>query len=957
LLPTRACLLLCLVLVAPHAAFATTPAKDAAERPIAADPGIHYRVLPNGMRYWIRPDAPPEGKVSLWLRVDSGSLNEDDDQRGIAHLLEHLAFNGSANFPAGTLIRRFEAAGLTFGAHQNATTSYTDTTYKLTVPNDPKLLDLSLLYFADVAFRLTLDPEEVERERAVVEAERRARNNAATRAFNRRIAALAPGSRLIERLPIGAPEVVRHATAEQVRAYYEKWYRPENTTLLVAGDVDPGLLDALVRKHFGEWRAEGAPPAGHAPGIRMYERERAEVIVEAGLTRAELNVAFLEPPADIATPGAYRESLVHTLGQRMFNWRMQELVLEGAAPFTSASISAYTSFGTNLIEARAKGAPEDWEAVTRSLLTEVKRARVHGFSASEFAHARQVVRGECAQQAIDSANLSAEKWLDRMDYALGRDRRPLDPGALHALCVKLLPEITQAEVEEALRTRYAPGKRTLVLALPPLGKTEPSARRLREIAAEVEARQVAQLKERTWPVRLMVQEPAPGRVIERSLNEELNVLSATLDNGVRVHVRPMPQKHDQVYVRITLAGGRVNETADNVGITEIAALPLETPATRALSSADIRRIMSTRRVRVAGRDTAGALELDVRGHRDDLADGMRLAHLLLTEAYIEPTAFERWRREASTREVNREGSVSAQLHDRVDALVTNHDPRFRPLQPDDVARLTREAGQAWLDGLLATAPIEVAVVGDIGHEEALRLAQKYLGSLPARPPIAGAYAEARAIQAAAAGPHEAIVRVNTATPKAMVYLGWRGADWADVRDWQMLDLADRVLTSRLLREVRHRHGLVYSIRARATSDTIFRGNGRFRISFVVDPARAQEAADLVQQVVDEFVRTGPTAEELATAREQASLSFRGGVRMSAFWLDVLADLEYMGGDLAWVQSYLDTVQRYTRDEVHEAVRRYLRAEHFVRVIGVPENLTLVQNENDESPRPPVASIE
>src|SRR5690606_2784637 len=162
LLPTRACLLLCLVLVAPHAAFATTPAKDAAERPIAADPGIHYRVLPNGMRYWIRPDAPPEGKVSLWLRVDSGSLNEDDDQRGIAHLLEHLAFNGSANFPAGTLIRRFEAAGLTFGAHQNATTSYTDTTYKLTVPNDPKLLDLSLLYFADVAFRLTLDPEEVE---------------------------------------------------------------------------------------------------------------------------------------------------------------------------------------------------------------------------------------------------------------------------------------------------------------------------------------------------------------------------------------------------------------------------------------------------------------------------------------------------------------------------------------------------------------------------------------------------------------------------------------------------------------------------------------------------------------------------------------------------------------------------------------------------------------------------
>lgn len=956
MLPKRACLLLCLVLVAPLAAFAETKRQDAAELPIAADSGIHYRVLPNGMRYWIRPDAPPEGKVSLWLRIDSGSLNEDDDQRGIAHLLEHLAFNGSANFPPGTLIQRFEAAGLTFGAHQNATTSYNDTIYKLTVPNDPKLLDLGLLYFADVAYRLTLDPAEVKRERAVVEAERRARNNAATRAFNRRIAALAPGSRLIERLPIGVPEVVRNATAEQLRAYYRKWYRPENATLLVAGDVDPGQLDALVRKHFGEWRAEGAPPAAHEPGIRMYERERAEVIFEMGLTRAEVNVAFLEPSADIATPADYRKALVHSLGEHMFNWRMRELVLEGAAPFTTASIGAYTSFGKNLVEARAMGAPEEWEAVVRTLLTEVKRAREHGFSASEFAHARQVVRGECAQRAIDSATMPAEKWLDRMDYALGRDRQPLDPSALHALCVKLLPEISQAEVEEALRARYAPGKRTLVLAVPPVGKQPPSAARLRQIAAEVEAQAVAQPQERRWPAQLLAREPEPGRTVERSLHSGLNVLSATLDNGVRVHVRPMPQKKDQVYVRITLAGGRLNETADNVGITEVAALPLETPATRALSSADIRRIMSTRRVRVAGRDTAGALELDVRGHRDDVDDGLRLAHLLLTEAHIEPVAFEQWRREASSREVNREGSVSAQLNDRVDALVTNHDPRFRSLQPDDVARLTREAGQAWLDGLLATAPIEVAIVGDIDHDEALRLAEKYLGSLPARPHIAGAYAEARALEAAA-GPHEAIVRVNTATPKAMVYLGWRGPDWADVRDWQMLDLADRVLTSRLLREVRHRRGLVYSIRARATSDTVFRGNGRFRISFVVDPARAQEAADLVQQVVDEFVRTGPTAAELATAREQASLSFRGGVRMSAFWLDVLADLEYMGGDLAWVQSYLDSVRHYTREDVHAAVRRYLRAEHFVRVIGVPDDLTLVRMQDDESPRPPVASIE
>src|SRR5262249_5494953 len=151
------------------------------------DPSIQYRTLPNGMRYWIRPNTGPAGKISLWLRIGSGSIDEDDDQRGLAHLLEHMAFNGSENFPAGTLVKRFEAAGLTFGAHQNATTSFNDTNYKLTIPNDAKLLDLSLLYFADVAYRLTLDQKEIDRERRVVEAERRARDSAETRAFNRQI--------------------------------------------------------------------------------------------------------------------------------------------------------------------------------------------------------------------------------------------------------------------------------------------------------------------------------------------------------------------------------------------------------------------------------------------------------------------------------------------------------------------------------------------------------------------------------------------------------------------------------------------------------------------------------------------------------------------------------------------------------------------------------------------------
>ncbi|HEY8555133.1 MAG TPA: pitrilysin family protein [Burkholderiales bacterium] len=960
-------LLLCLVLAAPLAVLAAgDPAAETGPRDVSAaaddlaldaplpiDDSIAYRSLPNGMRYWVRPGVPPEGKITLWLRVGTGSLNETEEQRGLAHLLEHLAFNGSANFPPGTLIKRFEAAGLTFGAHQNATTSFLDTVYKLTIPNDPALLDLSLLYFADVAYRLTLDPEEVARERAVVQAERRARNNAATRAFNRLLAALAPGSRFIERMPIGDERVVANATAEQLRAYYEKWYRPDNTTLLVAGDVDPAMLDALVRKHFGDWKAAGPAPANHAPGIRPYTADRAEVITEWGLVASEVNIAYLEPPRDFATVRGYRQWLVQSLAGALVNARLHDRVLRGEAPFTTAWTNAETMYGKTLVEARAKGGPRQWEPVLRELVAELKRARDYGFSEDEFRHAREVLLARLERDALERADAGAEHWLDLMDAALDRNGRPVSAAQAHVLGERLLATITRAEVEAAFRARFAPARRTIAVTLPRGGDGRPpTADEVLAIVRAVESQPVARHVEKAWPRQLLAVDPKPGSTVGHTLNGELGVLSVSFANGVRLHVRPMRYKKEHVSVRITLAGGRINETPENVGITEAAALPFETPATDRLSSIDIRRIMKTRQVRVHGRDTPSALELNIEGRLRDLEDGFRLAHLLLTRARIEPAAFERWRRQAMVREVNTEGSVSARLNRRVDALLTNNDPRFRALSPADVRRITLADAQAWLDGMLASAPIEVAIVGDIGHEQALALAAKYLGSLPPRPEVAGANAHIRAISAAP-GPYVELVKVDTATPKAMVYLGWRGPDWEDVRDWQVLDLAGRVLTSRLLEEVRARRGLAYSIRAHSFANTAYRGNGRFRVSFVVDPQQAEAAADIVQRVTEEFVRTGPTEQELAIAREQAALDFRGAAGTPGFWLDLLGDLDYMGGDLAWVKDYPERIARYTCEDVLEVLRKYLTPERFVRVISMPAELS----PNGDGSRQSVATID
>ena len=929
-------------------------AAEPSESALPHDTAITYGRLPNGMRYWIRPDVAPAGKATLWLRVATGSLNEEDHERGLAHFLEHMAFNGSANFPAGTLIKRFEAVGLTFGAHQNATTGFLDTIYKLTIPNTPATLDMSLLYFADVASRLTLDNAEIERERNVVLAERRARDNAANRAFNKQLMALVPGSRFSQRLPLGDEQVIRQATTEQLRAYYKKWYRPDNTVLMVAGDIDPETLARLVEKHFGNWSAPSPQPLPASPGIRPYTADAAEVMSEYGLINAEINLASLEPPRDFRSVAGYRRWLVQVLGNRMLNTRLREHVLEGRAPYQTAAVSGDTSFGTTLVEARAKGDPADWRAMVQALTVELKRAREHGFTADELQYAVEVLRAEFERDALEQPDFAPTRWLGMMDTAIEEGRRPMSPRQEFELSARLLATVTPADVTDVVRGRYRAGQRKLLLSLPKHDDVSPPApAELLALLTDTEKTPVAPLATRKAPARLLDKDPSGGRVVKRSDDADLNVVSATLSNGVRVHVHSAAYQKNHVNVRITLAGGRVLETETNRGISEVAALPFKVPATDRFSASELRRWIAPKHISLSGRDTPGALELDIAGQRRDLEEGFRLAHLLLTRARIEQPMFDMWQRQAIERQANREGSVDAQLNDRVDALLTSNDPRFGVLTPDDARRLTRERGQAWLNGLLKRAPIEVAIVGDMPVEEALRLATQYLGSLSKRDPAAGAYAAVRALKAAP-GPYTAEVKVDTSTPKAMVYLGWRGADWRDVHDWNMLDLAGRIITNRLLTEVRERRGLAYSVRARSSPHTLYQGNGRFRVSFAVDPNKADEAARVVEAVVDDFVRNGPTADELATAREQALSSFRSGSRTSEFWLDILADLEYMGADLAWVKSYLHDASRHTADDMMAVVRKYVRPDRYVRVIGSPADAPTTTAAEDT--RKPVANI-
>jgi zinc protease len=242
---------------------------DASQR-LPVDPGIdRIATLPNGLEYWIRANRTPPGKVSLILHIQSGSLNESDEQRGIAHFLEHMAFNGSANFAPGEMVKSFEAIGMRFGQHQNAFTSFDQTTYMMRLPDTKKeTLRNVLLYFGDVAYRLSLLPDELDQERGVILEEARSRKSVGQRLRDKSIPLIVPGSRVAERMPIGIESVITAAPREQFVSYYRNWYRPGNAVMLVCGDIDVDEIEGLIRAEFSDWKPVAEPAAPAKPGIR-----------------------------------------------------------------------------------------------------------------------------------------------------------------------------------------------------------------------------------------------------------------------------------------------------------------------------------------------------------------------------------------------------------------------------------------------------------------------------------------------------------------------------------------------------------------------------------------------------------------------------------------------------------------------------------------------------------------
>lgn len=908
-------------------------------QPLPTDEKLVQGTLPNGMAYIVRRHGNPPGRANMWLHVSTGSLNETDAQRGLAHYLEHMAFNGTENFPPGTVIKFFEEMGLNFGQHQNAFTSFDQTTYQLSFPDtDAKTLDKGLTFFADVAGRMLLLPEEIEEERQIILEEKRARSSARQRVQEYILERIAPGSTIGVRLPIGVEETLLSMGENEFREYYSRWYVPSNMTLMVVADEDPAKIVERIRQNF-EFGENVPRPVDRDANVSPTRGRSAIIATDPELTQASVSILRVDRarPA-VTTYEAMRANLVESLGERAFNRRMGAKLNRGGTAYLSASASISDYFSTlRQVSVEANGKPEDWPKLLAELGEDLQRARLHGFTAREIEDVKTQLISSAERFVEQESTLPARVVLQQMNANVAVGEPLMSATQQLEALRRLLPTIGAEEVSSAFKSNFDIDNVIFVAELPSVGVDVPDDSRLTRLGAEALAVTPAAEVEEARPDSLMASAPESGKVLERSTHQPSEVTTLVLGNGVTVRHRFMDIRKDQVGVTITLAAGTINEGQHERGVAEVAGLAWSRPATGSLSSTNIRDLMTGKKVSVGGSAGIDAMTLSVSGSPADLETGMQLAHLLLTDPRIEGAALEQWREgQLQAIEARRTDPQAAFFEMMTKATYPTSDARTQMLTADQVRRITMEAAQAWLKGAVRSAPIEVSIVGDISLSDAERLALAYLGSLPARERMSGSTLDDLRALERPRGPVTQDATLATKTDKAMVCVGFFGPDPEDLENFRTMRMASQIMRSRMTQRVREKEQLAYSPSAGVRASQAWPGFSAMMALLPTDPGKVARVLEVVPEMYGEFATDGPTAEEVETAKRQLANDWDERTKQPQYWSGLCAQLNYRNLTLDEALAENEFYQSLTPERVREVFARYYKPENSFAFSLKPE---------------------
>jgi zinc protease len=906
------------------------------EDAIPIDPAILTGRLDNGLTYFVRRNSEPPDRVELRLVVDAGSVLEDDDQLGLAHFVEHMAFNGTSNFAEGELVDYFEGIGMQFGADLNASTGFDETVYSLRVPAEPELLARGFEVLADWAGGILFEPQAVDRERDVVIEEWRLGRGAGARIRDQQLPLLFRGSRYADRLPIGTPEILESAPVETLRRFYRDWYRPELMAVVAVGDYDPAAMESWIRDGFASLETRSDPRPRPVVPVPGHTETLVGVTTDPEVTVTSVAVYTklgLRPEGTVAD---YRRQLAEGLYHSMLNRRLDELRRRPEPPFLWASSSTGGFLRSSDVYVQSAGVRSgELLGGLAALLTEIERVDRHGFTAGELDRAgrellRAYERGFAERDKTPSAAFAAEY---ARHYLVGEPA----PGIAVELDLveRYLPTLGLAELNR-LAAEWISEENRVVLVTAPQSEADglPDEELLVAALAAADEFEPDPWVDRVRDRPLVGEPPTPGAVVATSELPALGVTEWRLSNGVRVVLKPTDFRNDQVSMVAFSPGGHSLAGDDEFISAVFADTVLGQGGLGEFDRSELQKALAGKAA--AARTFIGELEegLSAGGSPDDLETILQLAYLSFTSPRADAAAFAGWKTRTSELLHNRLARPEAVFSDRLSEVLTSGHPRYRPPTEEMLEEIDLERALAFHRQRFADAAgFTFVVVGSFDVDSLQPLVETWLGGLPALG-VEESWLDVGVERPA--GTVEVEVSAGL-EPKSQVRLVLHGpAVWSREENHLLGSLIE-ALEIRLREILREDLGATYGVGVSGSISSRPRQEFTVSISFGCAPERAESLLELVIAELAEVRENGFEEETISKIREQQRRQREEGMKQNDFWIGVLASAYRLELDPMLILDFDTLVDSLTTDSLRDAARRYLVTDRSLRAVLYPES--------------------
>ncbi len=907
---------------------------------IPTDSSVKIGKLSNGLTYYIKHNAKPKNKAELRLVINAGSILEDEDQLGLAHFVEHMAFNGTRSFEKNKLIDYLQSLGVEFGADLNAHTSFDETVYKLSVPTDEETFNTSLKVLRDWADGITFENEEIDNERGIVAEELRARSGAGMRMYYKSIPLITNNSRYAKRSPIGTLDVIMNSDYDAMKRFYRDWYRPDLMALVLVGDFDVLDTEKKVKELFS-----GIKPVKNAKEREYYKIPNNKepvvtVITDKETTGLRVSIYIKKEETEVQTLKDFRQELLKSLYTGMLRQRLSEVVLEPDAPFLSASAGIGNFLGNmDSYYLRANLKENKIIEGIDALFTESERAKKYGFTNPELKRYKQLLLNNADIRRKETGKLSTKYYIEQyIDHFTDSEPIPSDT-FIHKFYKETLPTITLDEVNNINKQWVREDNMAVVLNAVEKADLElPDKSKIEKTLKNVTFKDIEPYKDRLGDIQLMSNKPKPGKIISEAYNEKIDATTWQLANGITVIAKPTKFQNDLISMSGYRPGGS-SVAPDSLYVSaRNAGNIIGSSGVNGISKTDLKKLNMGRTVSVTPRINFYDDLFSGSSSSKDLERMLQMVNLYFTKPNKDEDVFNANKESLKSIFKDQDNSPGSFFEKKISESMTQNHLRAIPLTEQQIENELNidKAYNFYKERFSSANGFTFIFVGSFEIENLKAYVAQYLGSLPSNLNKISSWRDIGLRYT------EGVIKdtiIKGVDDKSKVDIRFVGGFEFSLEEKKKLSLLGKLLKIKLTEEMREKMAGVYGVQVSGYASDIPYNWYRMNVRFTCDPNNVDKLIKKVLEEIEKIKIHGASSEDLNKIKEAELANTKDAMEYNGYWIFKLKETNKYGLKPESILDYETAINKIDSKMFQESANVYFNKANYAEFILMPESFS------------------